>query len=638
MKTREKIREIKASLGERESIISKKEKENVQLNDELAHCQAEVEEVLAGKNRKLGKILDNLAYADAAEYRALLVAEEYTEAQQDLLDAVADVEQVTSSEKYEYEREDFEQWFAHKDTLVDMLDDRRNVPFDAETFERLTDFVKAYTQQEFSKSSVTSLLYDFLVELHRKLNVKTTMSTLFHKIEDVKTEIDANNFATAYARGIIEQRTEDLLMQNLKHDDLRNAGLKLSRKIEEAEVSHMRTEHIFENITAYTEKLKTKRKDLDERRRTLLGDAILLATSAVLLGPFAPEERETLRAKLISHLTKIKGIECSHVWIPQAVHQLGRGTKNPRNMFTVALKDFGFKEMLKPERMPAVLSPNDLSEALFSILFAPSLPVICDPTGQFEDFIRTHFLANVGGEKISGADIFANEKVLAVLRSNRAAILTDVNCLRKQTCGLSQDLPILKRLSTTLYNGYDFNDKRTAQLKKIGALGAFHSHFASVNKRVQVFDKQLENISVFQLQVFQAKFDFQLNAEYLQNSTFVCAAPSYQTDQQLDSNPAIVQLKELFMDNLLCDTKEFELIKQNIRRLNSQMKGLEQNFQNSFLVASGETLKKLVDYHQLKKSVEDVRAAREDKERLQAKYREILGRVKLLSEVTRVIY
>jgi hypothetical protein len=68
------------------------------------------------------------------------------------------------------------------------------------------------------------------------------------------------------------------------------------------------------------------------------------------------------------------------------------------------------------------------------------------------------------------------------------------------------------------------------------------------------------------------------------------------------------------------------------------MKGLEQNFQNSFLVASGETLKKLVDYHQLKKSVEDIRAAREDKEKLQARYREILGQVKLLSEVTRVIY
>ena len=79
------------------------------------------------------------------------------------------------------------------------------------------------------------------------------------------------------------------------------------------------------------------------------------------------------------------------------------------------------------------------------------------------------------------------------------------------------------------------------------------------------------------------------------------------------------------MKNLLCDTAEFEDVRKKIHNLNVQMKGLEQNFQNSFLVASGETLKKLVDYHQLKKSVEDIRAAREDKEKLQQRYTEILG-------------
>lgn len=162
-----------------------------------------------------------------------------------------------------------------------------------------------------------------------------------------------------------------------------------------------------------------------------------------------------------------------------------------------------------------------------------------------------------------------------MLKSNRAAVLTDLNCMRKQTCGLSQDLPILKRLATTLYNGFDFSDKRTAQLKKINAFGAFHTHQASVNKRVQVFDQELENISMFQIQVFQAKFDFQLNNEYLQNSTFVCAAPSYLNDKQLDKNPATVQLKEMFMSHFLCDTSEFNAVRKRISRLNKDMRGLE---------------------------------------------------------------
>ena len=52
------------------------------------------------------------------------------------------VEQVTTSDKYEYERQDFEQWFVQKDNLISMLNDRSNQKFDAETFEHLELFVK----------------------------------------------------------------------------------------------------------------------------------------------------------------------------------------------------------------------------------------------------------------------------------------------------------------------------------------------------------------------------------------------------------------------------------------------------------------------------------------------------------------
>jgi hypothetical protein len=79
-----------------------------------------------------------------------------------------------------------------------------------------------------------------------------------------------------------------------------------------------------------------------------------------------------------------------------------------------------------------------------------------------------------------------------------------------------------------------------------------------VNKRVPAFDVKLENISLYQVQVFQPRFDFQLNTEFLQNATFISAAPSHQTDGILDNNPAIVELKEIFLKNLLIDTSEFE--------------------------------------------------------------------------------
>ena len=92
MKTRDKIKELKASLADRETIIVKKEKENEQLREDLEHAEREVEEVLNEKNQKLGKILENLLYVDSAEFSAFLVTEEFTDSEQNLLDALAEVE------------------------------------------------------------------------------------------------------------------------------------------------------------------------------------------------------------------------------------------------------------------------------------------------------------------------------------------------------------------------------------------------------------------------------------------------------------------------------------------------------------------------------------------------------------------
>ena len=81
------------------------------------------------------------------------------------------------------------------------------------------------------------------------------------------------------------------------------------------------------------------------------------------------------------------------------------------------------------------------------------------------------------------------------------------------------------------------------------------------------------------------------------------------------------------MKSLLQDTTDFDAVKQKLQTLNAQMSSLDQKFQNSFLIASGETLKKLVDYHQLKTSVEEIIAAKETRAMYQKKYEEMLASV-----------
>ena len=196
----------------------------------------------------------------------------------------------------------------------------------------------------------------------------------------------------------------------------------------------------------------------------------------------------------------------------------------------------------------------------------------------------------------------------------------------------------MKRLATTLFNGFDFHDFRTAQLKKVGTIGSFFTHQNSVNKRVPCFDSKLQNISLYQVQIFQPKFDFQLNAEFLQNATFLSAAPSHQSDAILENNPAIVELKEIFMRHLLIDTSEFEKVKAELMKINERMWSLESNFENSFLIASSETLKKLVDYKQLMDAVLKVNDRKEAKKRCQERYQQIMEQVNLLGEVSKVIF
>ena len=58
----------------------------------------------------------------------------------------------------------------------------------------------------------------------------------------------------------------------------------MSSKIEEAEMAHMRTNVIFENINNYANKMEKKLSLITTRTASIIGDSLLLATSVVYLG------------------------------------------------------------------------------------------------------------------------------------------------------------------------------------------------------------------------------------------------------------------------------------------------------------------------------------------------------------------
>lgn len=141
-------------------------------------------------------------------------------------------------------------------------------------------------------------------------------------------------------------------MQQRKLSDLQQAGVKLSRKVEEAELSYMRTDQIYNNIEEYSKRMEHKLQSVSSRTQTLLGDSIVLAASICYLGVFAPEEREQFRAHIIDYLMKMRNIKCNKMWTEFSNQQTALPQKS---MFLQVLKDLGLRELLYKHNLPGVL-------------------------------------------------------------------------------------------------------------------------------------------------------------------------------------------------------------------------------------------------------------------------------------------
>ena len=126
----------------------------------------------------------------------------------------------------------------------------------------------------------------------------------------------------------------------------------------------------------------------------------------------------------------------------------------------------------------------------------------------------------------------------------------------------------------------------------------------------------------------------------MQNATFICAAPSLVIEHRnkQDDNLGIVKLKELLIENLVPAVYNFKETKAAITVLNNKILALERNYENAFLIASGETFKKIGEYSTLRSAVEDIIDAREQKETHLTSYRFALKKIKLVTEAADVIF
>lgn len=96
--------------------------------------------------------------------------------------------------------------FAERDELIDILTERLNEQFSRPIFDRLQDFAQSHTALEFNQSEIYSLLFTYLSELYRKLNIKNTMQATFARIKEIRNQMESNVFSIQYSTQSIEAK------------------------------------------------------------------------------------------------------------------------------------------------------------------------------------------------------------------------------------------------------------------------------------------------------------------------------------------------------------------------------------------------------------------------------------------------
>ena len=79
-----------------------------------------------------------------------------------------------------------EMYFLNREEFIGVLNDRRMFDYDNECFLKLKEFITKYTVSDFKEKTLFKLMFSYVMELYRKLNVRNTMANTFAKIKSIK--------------------------------------------------------------------------------------------------------------------------------------------------------------------------------------------------------------------------------------------------------------------------------------------------------------------------------------------------------------------------------------------------------------------------------------------------------------------
>ena len=132
------------------------------------------------------------------------------------------------------------------------------------------------------------------------------------------------------------------------------------------------------------------------RLKNVTGDAMILAASIVYLGVFAVEERMEARRGIAEKVLNGKrNVECGEYWLEMSSEE------DHHKLFKKVVKDMYDGHLFN--KVNHLIVEGLFSEFLFTLFFTPTLPVIYDSVGAYQDLL---------GDELENKVLFASDYMI----------------------------------------------------------------------------------------------------------------------------------------------------------------------------------------------------------------------------------
>ena len=185
--------------------ITSRKAEIDDLELQLKNQRDEVDQVLKDKNAALDEVLDDFGRLGERDVAQAVSVTEPPKSEQALLDIIAMIIDKRETTLV-YDKDLHAGYFLEPAAFGGVLNDRREFEFNDACFRRLKEFIVKSQPSEYSKPAIFKVLYAYLSELYRKLNVRNTMSQQFNQIAEIKASIDSNYFSINYSEHYIKEK------------------------------------------------------------------------------------------------------------------------------------------------------------------------------------------------------------------------------------------------------------------------------------------------------------------------------------------------------------------------------------------------------------------------------------------------